>query len=1123
MVIAESIRLANAFAPVAAAVLVGLAAIAASAYGVWANGRVHGRRWRVAWAALGLGLLAAVGAALVQAMDGSSHPPTSPIMLTLALGGGVLGAVGLFSLIRQRLPVRATEALAEAVVAALALGLVIVSLIFSASAGWHPGRDLPLLAVALVYLVDLWLAGSLISLTTQHPVGYRYMIAGFVCLLVAAAAGCVLAVSSKASAVPLDAFELWGACLWAGALLHTSHQVAFDPVPARSPRPSTAHVVVLLVCTMVVPGAVIARLLEGGAAHQLGLAMAAVLLPLVVVLYLLHKVFAHAAAEYRAQHDSLTGICNRTLFEDRVKTTLALAERSGASVAVMYLDLDRFKSINDSLGHAVGNQVLQAVVKRLRGCLRAQDTFARVGGDEFTFLLPEFENKDQCAGFAQRALDTFADPIAVGGRQLTVQASAGIALFPEDGADADTLLKNADTAMYQAKNSGRNTFAVYDAAMSARASLRFALEASLRKVIEGDRLAVHYQPKFLATTGKICGAEALARWEHPRLGFIPPWAFIPLAEETSLVETLGEWVLDTVCHQAKRWHEEGLLEFPVAVNMSARQFARQSAVATISAVLERTRLEPGLLEIEVTESVLVDHMDDVTCTLTELRSMGIRCSIDDFGTGYSALTYLADFPVEAIKIDRSFVSRVDSDVSTGAIVKAVVALAHSLGLLVVAEGVETDAQFRFLKRLRCDHLQGFLFSQAVPADQFAELVRRDAPFGAGVLPATACAFTPIPVMPQDKLDAVLHSIVQIRGRVAEPDVEGIERILSVLQRDELVALREQRSLGSLPARLALGTVAGLTSVTGGLTAAGAISSPSIQHVAVAVFETSTGIGQSPAESSPPVSSATAQPPASNGDEATVTATVTGDQLLALSEGPPSPRETAFTFVPEGLIGIPGHSNKGQGDGPESPGQSIMAEGDSGQGNATGNVGQNSANQGDAAGNTNDDESAASTTGTGQDNPPEGESAGNPGEGNGQSTTGQQGAAQGTTGQQGAAQGNTAQQGVAQGNTAQESSSEEGGANDAGRGDVGQGDYGQGDYGQDNAVQRGSGLADSGEGNTFRGHTGQGGAGAGSSALGNPGRGKPGGASSGQATVAGNAGSAGVGQGNVGRGGQRGRR
>ena len=263
-------------------------------------------------------------------------------------------------------------------------------------------------------------------------------------------------------------------------------------------------------------GVLFIRLLAGGAGRDAGLAVVATLLPLVIVVYLLHKVFAHAAAEYRAQHDPLTGICNRTLFEDRLKTSLVLAQRSGTAVGVMYVDVDRFKSINDSLGHAVGNQVLQAVVKRLQSCLRTHDTVARMGGDEFTLLLPDVKDKDQCAGFAERAVQAFADPIAIGGRQLSVQASVGIALFPEDGEDAESLLKNADTAMYQAKSSGRNTFEVYDATMSAQARLRFALEASLRAAVETGRLTVHYQPKYITATGEIGGVEALARWHHAR-------------------------------------------------------------------------------------------------------------------------------------------------------------------------------------------------------------------------------------------------------------------------------------------------------------------------------------------------------------------------------------------------------------------------------------------------------------------------------------------------------------------------------------------------------------------------------------------------------------------------------
>ncbi|HYA67839.1 MAG TPA: diguanylate cyclase, partial [Acidimicrobiales bacterium] len=544
VLLAGAIRVVTGVAPAAAAALVGLVAVVASVYGVWANGRSHDRAWRTAWGLLGLGLFCVVIGAVAGALHGPSGPANSPIVVIMSLAGASLAVVGLVSLIHQRLPGRATEALVEASLGALALGLVLMALTIVPAHGWHPARDLPAMAVPLVDLIALWLAVSLISLTVHHPVGYRYLIAGLACLFLVSGTSWFLVVSGRSSWISLDTVTMWGACLWAGALLHPSHRAPFDPVPARSTRPSAAHVAMLLVCALVVPAALTFRFVTAGA-RQPGLLVASLILPLVLVLYLLQRVFAHAAAEYRAQHDPLTGICNRILFEERVKTALTQAGRSGSAVGVMFLDLDRFKSINDSLGHAVGNQVLQAVVKRLQSCLRANDTVARMGGDEFTLLFPDVEDKEQCARFAERALAVFGDPITVGGRQLTVQASAGIALYPEDGRDADALLKNADTAMYRAKAAGRNTFEVYDSTMSVRAKLRFALEASLRAAVESGRLAVHYQPKYDTLTGEITGAEALARWNHPRLGFIPPWAFVPLAEESSLVETLGEWVLET--------------------------------------------------------------------------------------------------------------------------------------------------------------------------------------------------------------------------------------------------------------------------------------------------------------------------------------------------------------------------------------------------------------------------------------------------------------------------------------------------------------------------------------------------------------------------------------------------
>ena len=850
-----AIRIITAWSPVVAVALVGSGAVVASGYGLWANGRIHGRAWRVGWVALCLGLLGIVLEAVVQSLGARAAPSDSTALIGLSIGGGVLAAVGLVVLIRQRMPVRAVEALAEATIAASALGLLTVALALVPSHGWDPPRDLPLLAVPLVDFVALWLAVSLISLTPNHPVGYHYLIAALGCLLVASTATFALTVSGRSSSVPIYAVFLWGACLWAGALLHPSHRAAFDAVPTRSNRPSTSHVALILACTFIVPAVLLVRLLGSGTVHQTGLAIAAVVLPLGVVLYLFYKVFAHAAAEYRAQHDPLTGICNRTLFEDRVRTCLSVAEHSGTAVAVMYLDLDRFKSINDSLGHAVGNQVLQAVVKRLQGCLRVGDTFARVGGDEFTFLLPELTDKEVCASFAERALGVFAEPISIGGRQLTVQVSAGIALYPEDGEDAETLLKNADTAMYQAKRAGRNTYAVYDSTMSARAKLRFALETSLRTVVEADRLAVHYQPKFKAATGEMSGAEALARWQHPKLGFIPPWAFIPLAEESTLVETLGEWVLETVCRQAAHWSAEGLLHFPVAVNMSARQFAQPSLVDAIQDVLDRTGFDPSLLELEVTESVLVEHMDDVTDTLRTLRAKGIRCSIDDFGTGYSALTYLADFPVNAIKIDRSFVSRVETDSNVGAIVGAVIALAHSLGLEVVAEGVETTGQLRFLQDHACDHVQGFLFSTAVPADEFAVMARSDARVGAGVdFDDHRANVAALSILPEGQLNEVLDTMVQVRGRSELLDLQAIDSIIAALQSDGLLTSKELRAFESVPARFALGALAGLTSLTG-LSAAGVIS-PSVPGLALHALETGTGIAASAQQAPPPETAST---------------------------------------------------------------------------------------------------------------------------------------------------------------------------------------------------------------------------------------------------------------------------
>jgi predicted signal transduction protein with EAL and GGDEF domain len=482
----------------------------------------------------------------------------------------------------------------------------------------------------------------------------------------------------------------------------------------------------------------------------------------------------------------------------------------------------------------VGNDLLKAVVKRLQTCLREHDTLARFGGDEFTFLIPDCGEKEgPVVDVAQRILASFGNPFNVAGRLLTVKASIGVAVSPWDGADAETLLKHADTAMYQAKAAGRNTYQIFDSAMSARARLRFALEDSLRAAVECGQLAVHYQPKLAMATGDIIGVEALARWRHPRLGFIPPWAFIPLAEETSLVATLGEWVLDVACRQAESWQEEGLPAIPVAVNLSPRQFTHQSVVEMVTRVLDRTGLDPKLLELEVTESVLMERVDEVVASLNALRAIGVRCSIDDFGTGYSALTYLAEMPIDAIKIDRSFVQRIDGERSSAPIVGAVIALAHSLNLVVVAEGVETDEQLKFLDEHDCDQVQGFRFCPPIPAAEFSELMHTPAKLFTDWGREVVAKPIPISGVSPARLEALLESIMLERRWPSELDTEAIEAVLVALQSDEVTKGKLGQLSGTRPAKVAASTLAGIASVSDG--AAGALARP-VESLAARVLD-----------------------------------------------------------------------------------------------------------------------------------------------------------------------------------------------------------------------------------------------------------------------------------------------
>ncbi|MRW89734.1 EAL domain-containing protein [Duganella sp. FT80W] len=425
-----------------------------------------------------------------------------------------------------------------------------------------------------------------------------------------------------------------------------------------------------------------------------------------------------------ARHDALTGLANRTLLLDRVAQAIAQARRSGAQVAMLFLDLDRFKTINDSLGHDAGDRVVIEVGRRLKQAVRDADTVARLGGDEFVVLLAELPSEHIAAALAQKVLSALFKPMLIHGHELAPACSIGISLYPRDGADGKTLLKNADAAMYQAKAQGRGNYQFYSEEMNARTLDRLTLESGLRHAIERGELQLMYQPQIDLASGAVIGAEALLRWRQGGGQLVMPDAFIAIAEETGLIVPIGEWVLRTACAQHVAWQRAGLPELRVAVNLSARQFRQPGMDAMVARVLAETGCHASALELEITESVLMDRPDSAAQTLQRLSEMGVLLAIDDFGTGYSSLSYLKRFPINALKIDRSFVRDIPADADDSAIAGAVIALAHSMGLTVVAEGVETPQQRDFLRQLHCDQAQGYLFSEPVSAATLAGMLRR---------------------------------------------------------------------------------------------------------------------------------------------------------------------------------------------------------------------------------------------------------------------------------------------------------------------------------------------------------------------------------------------------------------
>jgi predicted signal transduction protein with EAL and GGDEF domain len=438
-----------------------------------------------------------------------------------------------------------------------------------------------------------------------------------------------------------------------------------------------------------------------------------------------------------AHFDNLTGLANRNIFRKRVEQAMKRAKRDGHIGAVLFLDLDNFKRINDTYGHSIGDQLLQEVARRLTTTVRRSDSIcdrhfppakernmiARLGGDEFTVLLPEIKHIKDAENVARRILYAMSSTINLSGHEFVVTTSIGVAIFPDHGEDVESLLKNVDAAMYYVKHAGKNDYELFVNSMNVMVKRRLEMEHCLRRAIENNELSIHYQPQVSLQSGRIIGVEALLRWHSAELGMVSPVEFIPVAEETGLISPIGEWVLREACAQVKKWRDAGLPEIRIAVNLSVRQFAKQSIDKLVSQVLLDTGLPVDFLELEITENMLMDDVEGAVETLHKLKALGVYLAIDDFGTGYSSLSYLKRFPIDKLKVDRSFITHVTTDPGDAAVTQAIIAMAHSLGLTVTAEGVEEASQLEFLRQNNCEEVQGYYFSRPLPTSDMEDLLK----------------------------------------------------------------------------------------------------------------------------------------------------------------------------------------------------------------------------------------------------------------------------------------------------------------------------------------------------------------------------------------------------------------
>lgn len=434
-----------------------------------------------------------------------------------------------------------------------------------------------------------------------------------------------------------------------------------------------------------------------------------------------------AEVDRLAYYDTLTSLPNRTLFEDRLTQAVALAQRSDTKVAVLFIAVDQLKKVNDTLGHRAGDKLMQQVAERLAGCITESDTVARFGGDQFVLMLPEIERTKDAVDLIASIREALKPSFRLDRQELFATASVGISFFPNDGREPSSLVKNAGAALYRAKKAGGNEYRFYTADMHAKAAKRFELETNLRHAIDNQEFLLHYQPRVAIDSLQVVGVEALVRWQHPQMGLVPPGDFIPLAEETGLILPIGEWVLREACRQNREWQKGGFARVRMGVNISARQFQQQHLAETVMQILEDTDMGPEFLELELTESSIMSNAEATIVVLNKLQTTGIAISVDDFGTGFSSLSYLKRLPIDSLKVDQSFVRDLATDPDDAALVMAIVNLAHTLRLRVVAEGVETQEQLRFLRLLRCDEIQGYLISRPLPVEGIEQLLAPSRP------------------------------------------------------------------------------------------------------------------------------------------------------------------------------------------------------------------------------------------------------------------------------------------------------------------------------------------------------------------------------------------------------------